>query len=163
MDAVRIKTPKWQVTTALSAATHAEIMIRMFRLVTFFVCAAAAGFAQSDGKALFELHCATCHKAGTDNRAPLPEALAARPNQAIVVALESGIMKAQAANLTAAQRQAIADYLSPRTAAAVQMAKDSQCAGNAPALKNVNGWNGWSTDLVNTRLQTSGGLRAQDV
>ncbi len=135
----------------------------MFRLVTFFVCAAAAGFAQSDGKALFELHCATCHKAGADNRAPLPEALATRPNQAIIVALESGIMKAQAANLTAAQRQAIADYLSPRTAAAVEMAKNSQCTGGTTALKNANGWNGWSNDLVNTRLQTSGGLRAQDV
>ncbi len=139
----------------------------MLRVIGLFVFSTWIAFGQAppDGQALFEKNCATCHQPGADNRAPLPEALAQRPNQSIVVALESGVMKAQAANLSAMERQAIADFLSPRTGAAVQSARDNACPAGARPLANVNGWNGWSVDLVNSRLQTaaSAGLRAQDV
>jgi polyvinyl alcohol dehydrogenase (cytochrome) len=142
----------------------------MLRVIAFFVCSVCIAFGQAattpDGKALFEKNCAGCHKPGIDNnRAPLPEALAQRPNQSIVVALESGVMKAQAANLSATERQAIADFLSPRTGAAVQSARDNACPAGARPLANLNGWNGWSVDLVNSRLQptAAAGIRAQDV
>jgi polyvinyl alcohol dehydrogenase (cytochrome) len=135
----------------------------MLRVTFLIFYSAFLAFAQPDGKALFEKNCALCHKPGADNRAPLPEALAQRPNQSIVVALESGVMKAQAANLSATERQAIADFLAPR--APVQTARDNACPAGARPLANLDGWNGWSVDLVNSRLQSTAaaGLRAQDV
>src|ERR1017187_11018014 len=90
----------------------------MFRLIGFLCCLAISALAQApDGKALFAAHCAMCHGEGGDKRAPLPEVLQQRPNESIVVALEAGAMRSQGASLTAIERRAIADYLSPKTAA----------------------------------------------
>ena len=143
---------------------------RMLRVIAWISCTAWVAFGQAgggapDGKALFEKNCAICHKPGADNRAPLPEVLAQRPNQSIMDALESGVMKAEAAGLSAVERRAIADYLVPRTGAAVETARDNACPAGAKPLANLNGWNGWSVDLVNSRSQTAAGagLRAQDV
>src|SRR5438874_7272681 len=97
-------------------------MRTMFRLVGILVSFAISALAQSggaspDGKALFVVNCAMCHGAGGDSRAPLPEVLRQRPNESIVVALEAGAMRSQGARLTAAERRAVADFLSPKTAA----------------------------------------------
>jgi polyvinyl alcohol dehydrogenase (cytochrome) len=136
-------------------------MLRYIVLFSFWVCASA----QPDGKALFDKNCAICHQPGAENRPPLPAALKRLPNQAIVVALESGSMKTQGAALTGAERQAIADFLVARTAASVEPARSNACDAAAPALSNLNGWNGWGVDLVNSRMQPvkEGGLRAEDI
>jgi polyvinyl alcohol dehydrogenase (cytochrome) len=135
-------------------------MNQMFRAAGLLFCALVAASGQ-DGKALFEAHCALCHKPGANDRAPLPEALKERPNASIVVALESGIMRTQGAALSAAERQAIADFLSSRVAASIQPARENRCSANPP-IANLDGWNGWGVDLVNSRLQPTG-LRAADV
>ncbi|HEV2689494.1 MAG TPA: PQQ-binding-like beta-propeller repeat protein, partial [Bryobacteraceae bacterium] len=138
-------------------------MSRFFCLFSFvLVCTWAAA---PDGKDLFESHCAICHKAGADNRTPLPEALKRLPNPAIVVALETGSMKAQGAALSAVEKQAIADFLAPRVITSAEPAKANTCDAGAPPLSNLNGWNGWSVDLVNSRMQSvkDGGIRAEDV
>src|SRR5260370_19779309 len=136
-----------------------------FVSLALFLSAAWLSGAPPDGSALFENNCALCHKAGTDNRTPLPEALKRLPNRAIVAALESGSMKVQGAKLSIAERQAIADFLSPPTETTIQTVKLNACPGPAPALANLNGWNGWSTDLVNSRMQTAkeAGMVAGDI
>ena len=137
----------------------------MFRIPVLIGCAALAAFAQApDGKALFEKNCATCHKPGAE-RAPLPEVLAQRPNRSIVDAMETGVMRAEASGLSAVERRAIADYLAPRTGRAVESARTNACPAGARPLANLNGWNGWSVDLVNSRFQATAaaGLRAQDI
>jgi polyvinyl alcohol dehydrogenase (cytochrome) len=130
------------------------------------ICAAApqAGV-PPDGQALFQKNCALCHKPGADNRTPTFEALKWVPNGAIVVALESGSMKAQGATLSAAERQAIADFLAPRTTASVEPAATNSCSAAASTLSNLDGWNGWGVDLVNSRMQSreAAGIRAEDV
>lgn len=133
-------------------------------LASFFSAALLTG-APPDGAGLFENNCALCHKAGADNRTPLPEALKRLPNRAIVVALESGSMKVQGAKLSIAERQAIADFLSPPTAGSTEPIRLNTCPGPAPALANLNGWNGWSTDLINSRMQTAkeAGISASNV
>jgi polyvinyl alcohol dehydrogenase (cytochrome) len=137
----------------------------VFSSVALFLSAAALYGAPPDGSALFENNCALCHKAGADNRTPLPEALKKMPNRAIVAALESGSMKVQGSKLSIAERQAIADFLSPPTETTIQPVKLNTCPGPAPALANLNGWNGWSTDLVNSRMQTAkeAGMSAGDI
>ncbi len=138
--------------------------IRFFLLALFLSAAWLSG-APPDGSGLFENNCALCHKAGADNRTPLPEALKRLPNRAIVAALESGSMKVQGAKLSIAERQAIADFLSPPSESTIQPLKLNACSGPAPALANLNGWNGWSTDLINSRMQTAkeAGISASDV
>jgi polyvinyl alcohol dehydrogenase (cytochrome) len=141
-------------------------MMTMFRFIGILCCLTVAAQAQApDGKALFAAHCAMCHSPGGDSRAPLPEVLQQRPNESIIVALEAGAMRSQGAGMTSLERRAVADYLSPRTAASEQPVKDNTCAAAAPRMTNIEGWNGWGVDLVNSRLQTTAaaGLRAEDV
>lgn len=138
-------------------------MVRFLLVFSFGLIGAAQ--TAPDGKALFEKNCAVCHKAETDNRVPTFEALKRLPNRAIVVALESGTMKAQGAALSATERQAIADFLAGKATTAVESAVADKCdAGGAP-LSNLNGWNGWGVDLVNSRMQPAhaAGIRAEDV
>src|SRR5262252_4934070 len=139
-------------------------MLRFSSLFSFaLVCAAQTAAVAPDGKALFEKNCALCHKTTTENRVPTFDALRLITNRAIVVALESGSMKTQAAALSGPERQAIADFLAAKTAASVEATAMNSCDAKAPALSNLNGWNGWSTDLVNSRMQSEGGIRAEDV
>ncbi len=139
----------------------------MFRLPAILCCLLlpVAAAQTPDGKALFAANCAMCHGPGGDTRAPRPEVLAQRPNESIVVALEAGAMRSQGARLTAAERRAIADFLSPRTAASEQAARANSCPAGPHPIRNVDGWNGWGVDLVNTRLQPlkAAGLRPEDV
>src|SRR5579864_533686 len=120
-----------------------------------------------DGKALFDKNCAMCHNPNADNRTPTADALKRVPYQAILVTLETGSMKAQGGSLSAAERQAIANFISPRPAASASAgtARENVCPAGAPPLANLNGWNGWGVDLVNSRMQPvkDGGLRAEDV
>src|SRR5580700_11476164 len=89
-------------------------MRRFTGLLSFTLICAAAPQAAPDGPALFQKNCALCHKPDADNRTPTLQAIKSVPNAAIVTALESGSMKAQGSTLSAAERQAIADFLAPR-------------------------------------------------
>lgn len=74
-------------------------------------------------------------------------------------------MKAQGSALSAVERQAIADFLAPRVVALAEPARANNCDAGAPPLSNVDGWNGWSVDLTNSRMQSvkDGGIRGEDV
>src|SRR5579864_8382455 len=140
-------------------------MLRFIGLLSLVsMCAAAPpADAPPDGKALFQKNCALCHKPDADNRTPTAAALKWVPNAAILTALESGSMKAQGSTLSVAERHAIADFLSPPTTASNEPVTSNACDAGARPLSNLDGWNGWSTDLVNSRMQPAGGIRAEDV
>src|ERR1700728_5339 len=78
------------------------------RLCLFFVMAATA-FAADDPYAaeLFQKHCASCHnsEAGASGRVPQISALKSMTPAAIQKTIDSGIMKQQAAALSAGGRQ----------------------------------------------------------
>src|SRR5579863_6298135 len=103
-----------------------------------FICAIALKAAAPDGETLFKKNCALCHKSDAANRTPKFEALKWVPNGAIVTALESGSMTAQGSTLSAAEREAIADYLAPRPAPSVEPARVNSCDAGAPPLSNLN-------------------------
>ncbi len=142
-------------------------MLRAIVLVCCTLAASSSALAQAapDGKAVFEQNCAMCHKVGGDPRAPLPEALHERPNESILVALEGGVMRSQGERLTAAERRAVAEYLSPRANEADISVRANPCPANAKPLAKLTGWNGWGVDLVNSRMQSNAaaGLRADDI
>jgi polyvinyl alcohol dehydrogenase (cytochrome) len=126
--------------------------------------AAAQNPPTPNGKALFEKHCAVCHRPGAENRTPLPEALAQLSQQGIVTSLDSGAMKAQGAALTPAERTAIARFLSKDAGLRTTAATSNTCPAGAP-LSGIDGWNGWGVDLLNSRFQPpkAAGITAEDV
>src|SRR5712692_213928 len=89
----------------------------LMRFVGILILVCAAGLAQ-DGAALFDKHCATCHRPDSGTRAPLKEALSRMTSQAIIASLETGGMKAQGAMLTARERNAVAEFLAKPNATA---------------------------------------------
>jgi polyvinyl alcohol dehydrogenase (cytochrome) len=126
------------------------------------VCGALAQDALTqNGSALFEKHCSVCHRPTSTTRAPLPEALARMPREAIVASLETGSMKTQGAALSANERRTIAGFISSVNAAVES--RTGSCAESAAKPSGIAIWNGWGVDLANTRFQPLPGLTAEQV
>ena len=126
-------------------------MVRTAIFTCILITAAAAQ--KPDGGALFRKNCSTCHYPGNPTRAPLPGVLASITRQSIADSLEKGTMKAQAANLTAAERAAVVDYIVAGAPEAQVQAAANKCSTPPPAFMEIAGWNGWGVDLANTRFQ----------
>src|SRR5712692_694282 len=77
--------------------------------------AIAAGQGQPNGEAVYKQHCAACHE-GTMPRMPTRETLRSVTPEAIETALSSFLMRRQGASLSAAERRAVAEFLSGRPA-----------------------------------------------
>src|SRR5215475_8235130 len=138
-----------------------------------------AADAQPSGAELYTRACAQCHDSSdTEIRAPRRAAMRAMTPEAIVRALDAGSMKRFAQDLSAAERAALAQYITGRAvtqqAAAVTSATDGRCtdgggdpsAGSGQASRPLEGprWNGWGAGIANTRFQsTNAGLSAETV
>ena len=135
----------------------------MLRILLSVFAVAAFASAQN-GKALFEKNCAACHRQGAGTRVPLPEVLAQMSQQGIVNALETGAMKVQGSTLTPAERTAIARFLSKDSGVKALGVVANSCAAGSQ-LSNLDGWNGWGVDIVNSRYQPAkaAGITATDV
>ncbi len=105
--------------------------------------------AAPDGARIFATKCQHCHSSFSGVRAPAPAAMADMTRSAIVTSLESGAMKQQGATLSAEEREAVAAYLSAKTAVASE--RTNACPGSPPTLSALSGWNGWSASAGNTR------------
>ncbi|HEX5227456.1 MAG TPA: PQQ-binding-like beta-propeller repeat protein [Bryobacteraceae bacterium] len=139
------------------------------KLRWLFVFASVIAFAADDPYAvsLFQKHCASCHnsEAGASGRVPQLAALKSMTPAAIQKTLESGVMKTQAAALSADERLKVATYLG--TAITVERKRDeiaNICAAGATSNEGP-AWAGWGSDLANTRFQQAkdAGLRAEDL
>jgi polyvinyl alcohol dehydrogenase (cytochrome) len=121
--------------------------------------------ADPDGPALYKQHCAACHELSGQTRAPNPAALHQMSPENIVRAVESGVMKEQGASLSTAERRTVAEFLTGKTAGAeLTRANAGLCADpNAPFSATTADWNGWGSDVANTRYQPKPGLTAADV
>ncbi|MBI1790854.1 MAG: PQQ-binding-like beta-propeller repeat protein [Acidobacteria bacterium] len=112
--------------------------------------AVSTALLSQEGRELFEKHCASCHRAGSDTRAPLPNALRLLSKDAILASLESGSMKAQGSALARAERLAIANTLSG-VVGSDEQPETGACPAPAGPPKDLDGWNGWGVDPSNTR------------
>lgn len=124
----------------------------------------AVTLAAQDPAALFEKHCAGCHREDSPNRAPLPEALVLMSPDAILKSLESGSMKAQAATLSPAQRRTVAAHLGKGTAERIPV-QQGYCAPGVLPTADSAPWNGWGVDPGNSRFQpaAAAGLSAEAI
>jgi polyvinyl alcohol dehydrogenase (cytochrome) len=138
-------------------------------LVLLLAIAALPASAQ-DGAAPYQQNCAACHDMGVD-RAPGREALQAMTAERVLAALESGAMISMASRISAAERRAIAQFVTGKSLSAKDVdmtpAPGSMCAAGGHFTNPLTGplWNGWGENTSNTRYQDSSaaGIMASDV
>jgi polyvinyl alcohol dehydrogenase (cytochrome) len=116
------------------------------------------------GISAFERQCTKCHGNATVERAPSPAAIRQMSPERIYAALTTGIMKAQAANLSDEQKRRLAEYMGgyrPLGSAALGDASQmpNRCTSTSPLSDPLRGaaWNGWGAGPHNTRFQDAAG------
>lgn len=142
-------------------------MNRFSRTLLVFGVFRLAQAADTDGAALYKDRCAICHEASAETRAPAPAALRQMSAENVVRSLESRLMKEQGATLSAAQKRTVAEFLTAKTIAGGSLAAKSNACSDTKAPFSLSGanWNGWGSDLANTRFQPAApaGLTAAQV
>jgi polyvinyl alcohol dehydrogenase (cytochrome) len=140
------------------------------------ICIMIAGHsplhAQQDGGYLFKTYCANCHEGSSaDSRAPQTDVMKQMTPEHILEVLEKGVMKAQAAERSRAQRRTLAEYLTGKSFGSAPpdlMQRSAFCSNGIGPFKNtLDGptWNGWGVTVTNTRFQpaASAQLTAENV
>ena len=123
-----------------------------------------------DGAAAYKQNCAACHDAGVD-RAPNREALQSMTAERVLAALESGAMISMASRSSAAERRAIAQFVTGKALSTSDVdmtpAPQSMCAAAGNFTNPLTGplWNGWGENTSNTRFQdgSAAGFTAPEV
>ena len=112
--------------------------------------------AKASGEAIYRERCASCHE-GQVARAPVRAALGQMTRPDIKIALTTGNMRTQAANLSPEQIDALAKFLSDREAAPEEAPPNIDiCPSDSPAFApeaNQAHWNGWGVDGAQHRFQ----------
>jgi polyvinyl alcohol dehydrogenase (cytochrome) len=138
--------------------------LTIFALGAHSADSAATPVATPDGAALYQARCATCHDHPAE-RTPSRIMLSTyRTPEEIIAALTNGVMRQQAAGLSADEIRALAVHLTgkePVAGGPDPMA--NACTSHGPVQPAAGDWNGWGRDLANTRLQPRGGLAASDL
>src|SRR5579863_7719286 len=129
-----------------------------------------AGPAKPAGEVLFGSECATCHVAGEATRAPALETLRQLPADAVVTALTTGRMSAQAQRLSPADRVAVAEFVTGKAVSTAQTTVGGQCdaksRGSSDSLAAGLGkgsWNGWGGTPAGNRFTESGAIKATEL
>src|SRR5262249_27414812 len=147
--------------------------LEAMRLYLGLLIAIAAWAAEDPYAAqLFQKHCARCHNSETAANARVPQVsvLKTMTTAAIQKTLESGVMKTQAAALSADERLRVATFLG--TAVTLERKREeipNLCQSNeqtsAGQRANLPAWAGWGAGLVNSRFQPAknAGLDIQDL
>ena len=133
----------------------------LLALVLGLAATVTLGAQAPDGAALFEERCAMCHTPPGVDRAPTLEALRGRATEAIVNALTSGLMQVESADLTVAERRAVAVFVAGPAENADAAAGDRVDATRgacerAPGLGDPLAapyWTGWGAGPQNLRFQ----------
>ncbi|MCZ6666122.1 MAG: PQQ-binding-like beta-propeller repeat protein [Gammaproteobacteria bacterium] len=123
--------------------------------------------ADEKGELIFADTCATCHSSAQSGRTPSRFSLGQLTARAIVAALEDGVMRAEGANLTPAQRVIVAEHLTGTAYTSGGLPQAAYCAmrGFAPLDTGAISWMGFGGNLGGTGFQAGdrAGLAAADV
>jgi len=125
----------------------------------------AAYGAAPDGEALYKQRCSSCHDGRPQPRMPSRQELTARTPESIYEAMFGGRMAIQAWGLASEEGRAIARYITAKDfAPPATIAAAGKCT-MAPGAISIGetDWNGWSSDLANSRYQPHPGITAADV
>ncbi|MCP1909131.1 polyvinyl alcohol dehydrogenase (cytochrome) [Bradyrhizobium elkanii] len=113
--------------------------------------------AQQAGTDLYAQRCAQCHDSSNAAvRAPSRTALQSRSFDEVLGAITTGPMASFAQGLASDERAAIASLVTGKAASLVPTESAGQCAQNETGFPQpIDGprWNGWGTDINNSRFQ----------
>src|SRR4030095_3300875 len=128
--------------------------------VVILGCASPARAQAPDGAALYKRTCAQCHDTGP-KRTPARDAFLAMPAERVMAAMETGSMITMANGRSAAERRAIAEFLTGKSLSnpvATPPAPAAMCPAASPAFNASAGprWTGWGQNNGNTRFQDAG-------
>ena len=120
-----------------------------------------------DGATIYKERCASCHDTPAP-RVPSLSTIKTMSGEAIYLTLTSGVMKTQAEGLSSAQIFSLLGYIAPTGgahAAALQVAPTCATHPAFSVSANTPEWNGWSTDITNSRFQdaAAASLTADDL
>jgi polyvinyl alcohol dehydrogenase (cytochrome) len=156
--------------TSLSTSLALALPFSVFVLGLFSSRWAAMPVAGPDGAKVYEQRCASCHN-GTVSRAPQMPALRQRTPEAILDALETGVMKFLGLGMPDAERKAVAEFVSGNPLGGEAQLKQPatnfcpQAPGEFAPTDDGPRWNGWGANLANARFQPAeqAGLSAEQV
>src|SRR5262245_48360577 len=122
--------------------------MRTIHVAVFVLTVPALAAAQApNGEQVYRQHCSGCHE-GKMPRMPSRDALKTLTPEHVETALSSFTMRRQGAALTPAERRAVAEYVTGRSAGTYRapldvIPKSAYCANPAPAPRAVTGpaWN----------------------
>jgi polyvinyl alcohol dehydrogenase (cytochrome) len=128
-----------------------------------FTCLLSA----QEGATLYKNSCARCHDAHAE-RVPSRETLGLMSPERVLAAMESGAMVQMASRLSAAERRAIAEFITGKTLGQAAQSPQGMCTVAASNLADPTTepqWVGWGANLTNSRFQetVSAGLTAAEV
>jgi len=142
-----------------------RFLLALASFVALGVTATPAPAQTTDGEAVFSSACASCHaQPAPDSRAPNRAVLGQLAPETILTALTTGNMFRQGSALTDAERRAVAGFLAGRpVGTASPPSTVGRCTSSPPSLSAADlaaGWNGWGSEVTNTRFQPAdrGGL-----
>jgi polyvinyl alcohol dehydrogenase (cytochrome) len=122
-----------------------------------------------DGAKVYDEKCAACHN-GKVARAPHLQALKVKAPEEVLDALLTGPMVFLGMGMPDAERRAVAEFITGKQFGEEQLkATITNFCPNAPGeftlSDNTPQWNGWGSNLWNTRVQTReyAGLTAEQV
>jgi polyvinyl alcohol dehydrogenase (cytochrome) len=117
----------------------------------------------NDGAELFTRECASCHQTADGSRAPSLASLRALSPDAVLTALTTGRMAAQAERLTPAQRATVAEFVTGKALTSGTASASGQCSAGVASSFNKASWNGWGGAPGSARYAQNGGLAAAQV
>jgi polyvinyl alcohol dehydrogenase (cytochrome) len=132
-----------------------------FALCIATICLAQQPATQSDGEAVFNARCKTCHEPAVE-RAPTRAELAFRAPADIVSALTAGVMAPMAKGLSRHEIEAVALFLAPGQQLGAA-GTDTMCAASGPIRASASDWPALGPDENSSRFQPNPGFRAADV
>lgn len=150
-----------QFCRSMGRVTHGVTVCVALLLSSRFICG-------QNGETLYKQNCASCHDGGAD-RAPNREAFRAMSPERVLAAMETGGMISMASRRTAAERRAIAEFLTGKSFGKpldTNPSPQAMCRGNSSSFALTGPvWNGWGQNTSNTRYQEgqAAGLTASSV
>ena len=119
----------------------------------------------TDGEAVYQTVCATCHSNSEMTEVPQLDTLRGRNPGAVINALTNGTMQVQAAALSDDEQIAVAEFMTGRQVDLNASFFVNRCENPAAmgAIGAAADWNGWGNDVTNARFAEAGGLTAADL
>lgn len=104
---------------------------------------------------LYKKNCATCHDGPNNSRIPKLFALRQMSAESVLHSLDSGAMKPQAEGMTPREKRTVAEFVSGKRFQEEQDSAVGKCPPTErPDAQSGSHWNGWGSDLSNTRFQS---------